>query len=210
MGFFQKLISNNRSQWEELRDWFQAMSQPRLTEDSQNPLPSISLRLETSFAPSCSLWRHLLTCETHHRVGEVKGDNARETAFSKELAEETVSAIHHVTWGRKKREKKIKHNNTKKQRGRTKTWKFDIRKSTWAIRENSDRHVGIRTVNQIIQEAEAEGYQVPGQSRLCVEKEGRKGKGAGGEGRGRGKRKGQGRRAEKRQYTMEYLTKKML
>lgn len=69
--------------------------------------------------------------------------------------------------------------------------------------------MGVRTVNQIIQEAEAEGYQVPGQCRLCVEKGG-KGKGVGGEGGGRGERKGPGRRAEKRQYTTEYLTKKML
>lgn len=62
------------------------------------------------------------------------------------------------------------------------------------IRENCERHDGSCTVNQIIQEAEAEGYQLPGWSRLHGEKEGSKGEGVEGEGGGRGEGSG-GRRS---------------
>lgn len=174
-----------------LWDWLPDLSQSRLTEYSKNPLQSTSFWLENSFASLSSLCRHLPTCKTHHSVGEVNRGNTRETVFSKEQAEKTVSAICHVTWGRKNKKKK---NTTTKQKNKEgEPRKFDIKKSTLAIRENCHRQVGSCTVNQIIQEAEAAGYQVPGWSRLHGEKEGSKEEGVEGEGGGRGEGSGDGK-----------------
>lgn len=82
--------------------------------------------------------------------------------------------------GELSREDRVRDPSRNLREQKKKKWReeprFDIITSTTAIRESINGRVSSHPVSQNTREADAEGYQVLGQSRLHGEKEGKKGK----------------------------------